>query len=42
MSVYGKNMEVGEDLKRRIVDRVNDDVEKYLDNGFYGKVKVEK
>ena len=42
LRVSGKHMEVGEAFTSKIVDRVNNAVEKYFDHGFSGQVTVTK
>ncbi|MEN3598056.1 ribosome-associated translation inhibitor RaiA [Brucella melitensis] len=42
LRVSGKHMDVGEAFTSRIVDRVNDAVDKYFDHGFSGQVTVAK
>ncbi len=40
--VSGKNMDVGEALRERIVARVGEVMNKYFDGGYSGHVTVER
>ena len=42
LRISGKHMDVGDSLKGKIEDRVNDAVDKYFGHGFNGHVTLEK
>lgn len=42
LRISGKHMDVGESLKGKIEDRINDAVDKYFGHGFNGHVNMEK
>lgn len=42
LRITGLHMELGDSLRARIEDRINDAVSKYFDGGFSGHVNVEK
>jgi ribosomal subunit interface protein len=42
MRISGKNLDIGEALRRRIDETVSGIVEKYLDMGYSGQVTVSK
>ncbi len=42
LRISGIHMELGDSLRARIEDRINDAVSKYFDGGFNGHVNVEK
>jgi len=42
LRITGLHMELGDSLRARIEDRINDAVSKYFDGGFNGHVNVEK
>ncbi len=42
LRISGKNMDMGETLRQRIEDRVDEAVTKYFDGGYTGHVTVEK
>ena len=42
LRISGKHMDVGDSLKGKIEDRINDAVDKYFGHGFSGHVNMEK
>lgn len=42
LRISGKNMDMGDTLRHRIEDRIDDAVSKYFDGGYTGHVTVEK
>ena len=40
--ISGKHMDVGDSLKSKMEDRINDAVDKYFGHGFNGRVTMEK
>lgn len=42
LRISGKHMDVGDSLKGKIEDRINDAVDKYFGHGFSGHVNLEK